>query len=579
MANRSKFLQTVSGVRSDAYWAATFLFDFGLWTFFTIMYMIVLQIFKVAPFTGSTAFALWVLMLVSGAATIVMVYCWSFKMTTPSGAIGGAIAVLMIVSVPLLVGWMSSTIIIIVNGLPMSTAAKLTVPAYIGIAFVAVFPPLSMIIGSALLANMIKVLCSMGMKADSGALFFQIFVAVNCFHVVFYGIVLLLQEAKSKQTVTHPLRRNPDDASSLACFLECDADVRAEHEQVITGERDGDYVVAKCIRQEFSSPKSGRVKVAVAGISLSVKKGEVLGILGPNGAGKTSTLSILNTDHMPFSGSCTIHGHGATNLDRVRRSIGVCPQHDALFMHLTPTENIYLYARLRGIPQHKISQVCSNLLGLVKMETFAHTLCGKLSGGNKRKISLVVALIGAPPVIFMDEPSSGMDIIAKRFFWRVIEALRKEHAIILTTHSMEEAESVCSRVGIIVDGRMKCLGSLQRIKSVYGTGYDVQLKPGHLGQVPLCRQFMKTHLPDSILVEEHGVCLKYTVPHASVSSVSFIFETVSKLSQDISMSEFGVCQTSLEQVFLHFGKQQRILSGTFSFFGAFVYSHRSFRCR
>jgi len=284
-------------------------------------------------------------------------------------------------------------------------------------------------------------------------------------------------------------------------------------------------------------------------------------MLGPNGAGKTSTLSILTCDHMPISGTYAVCRHDATDLGAVRRCIGVCPQHDALFMHMTPTENIYLFARLRGIPDHKIGQMCDNLLGLVKMQPHAHVLCGKLSGGNKRKISLVISLIGVPPVIFMDEPSSGMDIIAKRFFWRVIEALRKEHAVILTTHSMEEAESVCSRVCIIVDGKLKCLGSLQRIKSVYGTGYDVQLKPRLLDQVPACKSFMHSQLPASILVEEHGTSLKYTVPRESVSSVSFIFETVGKLSRDIGMSEFGVCQTSLEQVFLHFGKQQRILSG------------------
>jgi hypothetical protein len=116
-------------------------------------------------------------------------------------------------------------------------------------------------------------------------------------------------------------------------------------------------------------------------------------------------------------------------------------------------------------------------------------------------------------------------------------------------------------VGIIVDGKMKCLGSLQRIKSVYGTGYDVQLKPSQQHQVAVCKQFMYSQLPASILVEEHGTSLKYTIPRESVSSVSFIFETVSRLSLDIGMSEFGVSQTSLEQVFLHFGKQQRILSG------------------
>ncbi len=421
-----------------------------------------------------------------------------------------------------------------------------------------------MLIGSALLANMVKVLCSMGMKPEATAIFFKLFVLINLLQIVIYAVWLFVLESRSKQAVTHSKRLSKDTAAinDINSF-ETDADVKAEHNEVVAGQRDGDHVVAKCLRQEFSSPKTGKVKVAVAGISFSVKKGEVLGILGPNGAGKTSTLSILTSDHMPFGGTCTICQNDSTKPDAVRRCIGVCPQHDALFMHMTPTENIYLFARLRGIPEKDIEKMCCNLLRLVKMEPHAHVLCGKLSGGNKRKISLVVSLIGVPPVIFMDEPSSGMDIIAKRFFWRVIEALRSEHAIILTTHSMEEAESVCSRVGIIVDGKMKCLGSLQRIKSVYGTGYDVQLKPGLEIQVPKCKSFMETNLPASILVEEHGRTLKYTVPRESVASVSSIFETVSKLSLDIEMSEFGVCQTSLEQVFLHFGKQQRILLGLY----------------
>lgn len=503
-------------------------------------------------------------MLVSGAATLCMVYCWSCKLTTPSSALGASTSLLMMFQVVFLVAWMSTTIIMIANGLPLSTSETINVPLIVAIVFITIFPPLSMIIGSSLLANMVKVLCSLGMKPDANSGFFRIFIAVNVLQIAIYAVILLILEAGSKQSVTHSEQKksNKDMKVDLSSSFECDADVKVEHEQVMTGLRDRDLVVAKSLRQEFVSTKTGMVKVAVAGISFSVKKGDVLGILGPNGAGKTSTLSILTSDHMPVSGSCTICQNDIQKLDAVRRCIGVCPQHDALFMHMTPEENVYLFARLRGIPEQNIGQLCSNLLRLVKMESHAHVLCGKLSGGNKRKISLVVSLIGVPPVIFMDEPSSGMDIIAKRFFWRVIEALRQEHAIVLTTHSMEEAESVCSRVGIVVDGKLKCLGSLQRIKSVYGTGYDVQLKPGQLHQVSVCKSFMESRLPASILVEEHGTSLKYTIPRESVPSVSFIFETVSSLSRDIGMSEFGVSQTSLEQVFLHFGKQQRILSGT-----------------
>ena len=304
-ANRSKFLQIVGGVRSFSYWSATFAFDFILWIAFTSLYIVILQIFKVVPFTGSTGFALWILMLVSGAATLFMVYCWSCKLTTPSSALGATTVVLMLIPIVLVVAFVSTTVVMIANGqLPLSTTETIVVPLIVAIIFVILLPPCSMIIGSAFLANMAKVLCSMGMKADANALFFRLFIAVNILQILVYAALLLILEAGSKQSVTHSKQELKDEiaVTDIANSFESDADVKAEHDQVISGKRDGDLVVAKCLRQEFASTETGKVKVAVAGISFSVKKGEVLGILGPNGAGKTSTLSILTSDHMPVGG-------------------------------------------------------------------------------------------------------------------------------------------------------------------------------------------------------------------------------------------------------------------------------------
>ena len=146
---------------------------------------------------------------------------------------------------------------------------------------------------------------------------------------------------------------------------------------------------------------------------------------------------------------------------------------------MTVYEHILFYARIKGVISRVRTEIIENLLEQMDLVEFRNVQVQTLSGGNKRKVSVAMAMVGNPPIVFLDEPSTGMDPKAKRFMWTIISkisTLRKKSTVILTTHSMEEAEALCTKMGIMVAGQFKCFGSSQHLKDKYGTGFEVEVK-------------------------------------------------------------------------------------------------------
>merc|ERR1719188_1502844 len=173
---------------------------------------------------------------------------------------------------------------------------------------------------------------------------------------------------------------------------------------------------------------------AVRGISVGVPEGECFGLLGVNGAGKTTTMRMITGDTEIDAGDVLVGGWSVQKKrDLARQQLGYCPQFDALPDKLTVTETLTLYARIRGVPAKEVKQTVKMLLDRMCLEAHQSTLCQNLSGGNKRKLSTAMALIGEPSVILLDEPSTGVDVGARRFLWDVIGDMRKRgHAVVLT---------------------------------------------------------------------------------------------------------------------------------------------------
>ena len=196
----------------------------------------------------------------------------------------------------------------------------------------------------------------------------------------------------------------------------------------------------------------------------------------------------------------------------------------------------------------------------VGLEIFADRISGDFSGGNKRKLSTAIALVGDPSVICLDEPTSGMDAKARRFLWNDILSLIKENRIvILTSHTMEECEALCTRLVIMVNGEFKCLGSLQHLKSKFGNGYKLALRLQDDSEENTNKliKFMKENFPESQILEIHRNLFEFILPFNNKNAkLSQIFGKIEKNRTDLNLKDYSVSQSTLDQIFVNFAKGQ-----------------------
>jgi ABC-2 type transport system ATP-binding protein len=259
---------------------------------------------------------------------------------------------------------------------------------------------------------------------------------------------------------------------------------------------------------------------AVHNLSFTVEKGEVFGLLGPNGAGKTTTIRMLTTLTKPTSGRAWVAGHDVVAEPlAVKRSIGIAPQHLNLDGELTARENLEFHAKLYHMPRHERGKRISELLGFVELEKRADDLVEGFSGGMKRRLLIARALMHRPRVLFLDEPTVGLDPVTRRKIWDLIRSLRSEGVtVLLTTHYIEEAEQLCDRVGIINEGQLIALDSPANLKRKLG---NFAVEVYHEGRAE--RRFFPTR-------EE---ALEYGAEHARCKAC-----------------DFSVRETNLEDVFI-----------------------------
>ena len=208
---------------------------------------------------------------------------------------------------------------------------------------------------------------------------------------------------------------------------------------------------------------------AVDDLNLTIKKGELFGLLGPNGAGKTTVIKVLCGLLKPTSGSACVGGfevHKETS--KIKERIGVCPQEIAAYSFLSGRENIEFFGNLHTMPKAALKKNADELLRKMSLSEDADRRLGKYSGGMKRRINLIMALIHDPEIAFLDEPTVAMDPQSRHAVWDFIRELTKrDKTIILTTHYMEEAEELCDRVGIIDHGKLIALGSPKELKEKF----------------------------------------------------------------------------------------------------------------
>lgn len=209
--------------------------------------------------------------------------------------------------------------------------------------------------------------------------------------------------------------------------------------------------------------------VAVDNLDLTVKQGELFSLLGINGAGKTTTVKMLTCLTKPSGGDAYLIGNSVvSNSENVKKIIGVSPQETAVAPNLTVKENLELMCGVHGFNKEKKNEKTAELSQRFELEKIMNKKAGKLSGGWQRRLSIAMALISEPEILFLDEPTLGLDVIARSELWDTIRSLKGKITIILTTHYMEEAESLSDRIGIMRDGTLLAVGTAEELKQKSG---------------------------------------------------------------------------------------------------------------
>ncbi len=209
---------------------------------------------------------------------------------------------------------------------------------------------------------------------------------------------------------------------------------------------------------------------AVDRLDLTVHEGELYGLLGVNGAGKSTTVKMLSCLTRPDTGEATVMGYSITkDGEKVKELVNVSPQETAVAEKLSVRENLEFIARIYGSRKKEAVDKANKMIELFSMQEIEKKRAAKLSGGWQRKLSIAMALITEPQVLFLDEPTLGLDVLSRRELWRFIESLKGKMTIILTTHYLEEAENLCDRIGIMTRGALCAEGTAAELKEQAGT--------------------------------------------------------------------------------------------------------------
>ncbi|XP_031098016.1 ABC transporter A family member 1 [Ipomoea triloba] len=547
---KAKHQQLISGVSILSYWTSTYIWDFISFLFPSSLGLVFFCIFGLDQFVGKNALFPTALMFVEyGLAIASSTYCLTFFFSEHS----------MAQNVVLLVHFFTGLILMVISfimGLIESTAHLNSLLKN----FFRLSPGFCFADGLASLA-----LLRQGMKTDSDdkVLDWDVTGASICYlaaeAIVYFLLTIGLEYLPHQRmnlsrayewwkglknsvyatssSSSEPLLQSSEDGT---LELDEDIDVKTERNRVLSGSTDNAIICLCNLRKVYAGGKHHGPKIAVHSLTFSVQEGECFGFLGTNGAGKTTTLSMLSGEEQPSDGTAFIFGRDICSNPKIaRRHIGYCPQFDALLEFLTVQEHLELYARIKGVPEYELEDIVKGKLVEFDLLKHANKPSFALSGGNKRKLSVAIAMIGNPPIVILDEPSTGMDPIAKRFMWEVISRLstrRGKTAVILTTHSMNEAQALCTRIGIMVGGKLRCIGSPQHLKTRFGNHLELEVKPIEVSSNDLenlCRivkekLFDLPPLPRSIL-DDIEVCIggiESSPENASVAEISLSKEMI-----------------------------------------------------
>ncbi|KAL1517917.1 hypothetical protein ABEB36_001617 [Hypothenemus hampei] len=293
---------------------------------------------------------------------------------------------------------------------------------------------------------------------------------------------------------------------------------------------------------------------AVRNLSLNMYQDQITVLLGHNGAGKTTTMSMLTGMFTPTSGTAIINGYDIrTEMNKVRESLGLCPQHNIIFDELTVAEHLYFFSRLKGMEESKIKDEITHYVNLLELEPKRNAKSSSLSGGMKRKLCVGVALCGNSDIVMLDEPTAGMDPSARRALWDLLLKQKKDRTILLSTHFMDEADLLGDRIAIMAGGELQCCGTSFFLKKKYGAGYHLIMDKN-----PKCDPYTVTNLLAKYIpnIQPNGNVgseLSYLLAESQSGLFEPMLRDLEQNKEFFGINSFGISLTTLEEVFMKVG--------------------------
>ncbi|CAH8434458.1 unnamed protein product [Schistosoma turkestanicum] len=582
--NNSKHLQNLSGLQPFIYWSINYIHDYATYLISSSLCILIIVIYGNSAYIQSDAIYPFILTIyLYGLAMVSLIYLASFLFKSSSTAFVLMCGLnLVIGSVTIFVRFFLEMLTFdSVNMKNTATATSTTTTTTTTAQIVSLWLHLSphyCLSGSFYTIALRNFFHKIGIpyKANNSLWnLLQIDMGCLLLHSLILFMMVLLLEKRFYFIQIIYWKRNPFKWNRLAKshnnnihYTDLELNLQKKNEEHLSFKPP--YAIeAKSVCKHYWSQK----KPTVENLSLTIRSGECYGLLGVNGAGKSTTYSML-TGHCPLThGSIYLNGYDITlNKEKACESIGYCPQQDALCEFMTPRELLTFYSYLRDHHQHQHhhhhhhekkfnhTDYVNKMLELIGLQNYADYLITNLSGGNKRKLSTGIALIGNPTLIFLDEPSTGMDPQGKYLLWKNIQhALKLNCTILLSSHCMEECELLCNHIGLLIRGKIRCTGSPLELKQRYGLGYQVDLEFSTNVLQFTANTTNNNHNLEALLNDYlPGFKLRYPLltrqeyHFAKTQPLWKLFNALENLNKYHFIQNVSIRQSTLEDVFVNF---------------------------
>ena len=494
-ANNSKHLMRISGINITSYWIVNYIFELVKYYFTGGVCLLLLYLFD------AYKDYLYISYITLGPSLVSSTYCLSFFFNNESDAQN------IVILINFLFGYLGSIIVNVLRGIDSAKLVAKIIEYIFGVVPIFCFDFAFILLTNPMGIYLVDYPNEFyNFKGDEMIKKFNLMLAMviyssaECVLYTLLHIYIESQVYSFKKSTDNKLENDINDSevikeinkvNNIEIISSSDNDlIKIDGRTTVDDTKDLKeelYAVkVKNLRKIYTNGCCSKQEsdiIAIKNLNFAIMPGECFGLLGLNGAGKTTTFKCITQELSQDNGKIYVNNMDISgHFNELNELFGYCPQFDAIFELLSVYENLEFYASIKGIKKSSIQSLVNAMIKEMALDEFTNKIAGRLSGGNKRKLAVAISMLCNPPIILLDEPSTGMDPEARRFMWSVIHKMStkgRKSSVIMTTHSMDEAETLCKRMGIMVNGEFVCMGKANQIKDKYGYGYeaDVRIKP------------------------------------------------------------------------------------------------------